>query len=338
MSLEEGLQEESKDSFIIIPNVVLLLILVSQKHHSYSWSRGRTEYHMKKVLSASFHSKPHGGKQYSRKKISDVYQLLCAFLWWRCQYNPTTRLPEYRKEVWEKLRIDVSVPTLSRIFLSWRWSWKRPDYRQLNKYTTENISYYFTYVMNIISLPCDKLKFADESHFVSKDLYRDYALSPKGQKVQLIRGGKLSTAYTLTILTDLSTTAPRPVSGKLHTGSNTQWDFLNFVMFCLAEGHLCNGDYFIIDNATVHKGEDCFPVLQDLLEAKGVRLIFLPKYSPELNPCELVFAQIKRRLRNYRKTDSLWWEIAKAMAGVTVENVHNYYKKCIHCLGRTSFK
>jgi len=32
-------------------------------------SRGRTEYHMKKVLSASFHSKPHGGKQYSRKNF-----------------------------------------------------------------------------------------------------------------------------------------------------------------------------------------------------------------------------------------------------------------------------
>jgi len=44
----------------------------------------------------------------------------------------------------------------------------------------------------------------------------------------------------------------------------------------------------IIDNATVHRGDYSFPVLQDLLEAHGVHLIFLPKYSPELNPCELV--------------------------------------------------
>jgi len=284
-------------------------------------------------MEAGFHSKPHGGRCYGRKKFSYVWELLCAFLWWRCQFDPSTRLHEYRTEVWDKLQIDISVPTLSRIFLSWRWSWKRPDYRQLKKYTNVNISYYFTYVMSILSLPRDKLKYADESHFVSKDLYRDAALGPKGHKVRLLRGGRLSTAYTLTILTDLSSTAPRPISGKLQFGSNTQWDFLKFVMFCLDEGHLCSGDYFIIDNATVHKGDDCFPILLDLVEAKGVKLVFLPKYSPELNPCELVFAQVKRKLRNYRKTDALWWEIAKSMACVTTKNVGKYYEKCITCCG-----
>jgi transposase len=34
-------------------------------------------------------------------------------------------------------------------------------------------------------------------------------------------------------------------------------------------------------------------VLETILELADVRMFFLPKYSPELNPCELVFAQVR---------------------------------------------
>ena len=43
-----------------------------------------------------------------------------------------------------------------------------------------------------------------------------------------------------------------------------------------------------MDNATVHKGLESMRFLSPLLRAAGVKLLFLPKYSPELNPCEEV--------------------------------------------------
>lgn len=62
----------------------------------------------------------------------------------------------------------------------------------------------------------------------------------------------------------------------------------------------------------------------------GVAMVFLPAYSPELNPCELVFAQLKSNLRKipYRRGPllDLIMEIAPR---ISMDNLINYYAKCI---------
>lgn len=89
------------------------------------------------------------------------------------------------------------------------------------------------------------------------------------------------------------------------------------------------GDYLILDNASVHKGIKVTPLLDELLAEVGVRVLFLPKYSPEFNPCELVFSKVKGYLRNYRDPASdLIKEIMKGMATVTYDNLLQYYKRC----------
>jgi len=86
-------------------------------------------------------------------------------------------------------------------------------------------------------------------------------------------------------------------------GLNTSVDFLLFVAELLRDGVLAEGDVFILDNASVHYADAIADTLDELLEAKGVRMYFLPAYSPELNPCELVFAQAKYHLRRHRRKD-----------------------------------
>jgi transposase len=49
----------------------------------------------------------------------------------------------------------------------------------------------------------------------------------------------------------------------------------------------------IVDNAAVHYGTDINEIVIFALESVGAKLIFLPAYSPELNPCELCFAIVK---------------------------------------------
>ena len=53
------------------------------------------------------------------------------------------------------------------------------------------------------------------------------------------------------------------------------------------------GDVVIMDNLGSHKGK----TIRRLIRAAGARLIFLPKYSPDLNPIEQVFAKLKHLLR-----------------------------------------
>jgi transposase len=53
------------------------------------------------------------------------------------------------------------------------------------------------------------------------------------------------------------------------------------------------GDIVIMDNLGSHKG----PAVRQAIRAAGARLLFLPKYSPDLNPIEQFFAKLKHRLR-----------------------------------------
>lgn len=109
-----------------------------------------------------------------------------------------------------------------------------------------------------------------------------------------------------------------PVVISMRSGSNSQWDFSKFVLYCLGEGHLRVGDVLVVDNASVHNGVDTFEMLVQILHVAGVRLVFLPAYSPELNPTELCFGFVKRYLRLHREQkDKFWISIVKGFARLT---------------------
>ena len=68
-------------------------------------------------------------------------------------------------------------------------------------------------------------------------------------------------------------------------------------LWLLTAGALVRGDILVLDNAKVHFAESIKAVAEALLYATGVEMMFLPAYSPELNPCELIFGLVKAELR-----------------------------------------
>lgn len=58
------------------------------------------------------------------------------------------------------------------------------------------------------------------------------------------------------------------------------------------------GDVLVLDNASVHVGDAHFHLVMRVLDAAQVRMVTLPTYSPELNPCELAFGYLKARMRS----------------------------------------
>ena len=111
--------------------------------------------------------------------------------------------------------------------------------------------------------------------------------------------------------------------------SNTQVDFLKFLVDAIDEKYLKRGDFVVCDNASIHGGEETLELLLEYLQVNEVTLIYLPAYSPELNPCELVFAMVKTFLRNNRNISiPLLEDIAIGFAIPTKENMENFYHKC----------
>ena len=74
---------------------------------------------------------------------------------------------------------------------------------------------------------------------------------------------------------------------------------------------LTPGDIVIMDNLSAHKVTG----IREAIEARGAALLYLPPYSPDLNPIEMVFSKLKALLRKAkeRTRDSLWDSIGKSL-------------------------
>lgn len=85
---------------------------------------------------------------------------------------------------------------------------------------------------------------------------------------------------------------------------------------------LSRGDVVIMDNLGSHKGQ----AVRHLIRAAGAKLFFLPRYSPDLNPIEQVFAKLKTLLRkaNPRTTEATWRQIGSLLDHFTAEECANY--------------
>jgi hypothetical protein len=67
--------------------------------------------------------------------------------------------------------------------------------------------------------------------------------------------------------------------------------------------------------------------LLDVCDQLGIRIICQPKYSPEFNACELVFAFLKNRLRNGRKNIPFEVQLAELLREISQIAMINYYKR-----------
>ena len=79
-----------------------------------------------------------------------------------------------------------------------------------------------------------------------------------------------------------------------------------------------------MDNLPAHKIAD----VRTLIEAAGANLLYLPPYSPDLNPIEMAFAKLKALLRKAAKqtVDGLWDKIGKSFAAFSPSECANYFR------------
>jgi transposase len=84
------------------------------------------------------------------------------------------------------------------------------------------------------------------------------------------------------------------------------------------------GDIVVLDNLGSHRGK----AVRQLIRSAGAKLFFLPKYSPDLNPIEQVFAKLKHLIRKAaaRTVDAVCAAIGEALQAFTSEECANYLK------------
>jgi len=132
-------------------------------------------------------------------------------------------------------------------------------------------------------------------------------------------------------LTDVTRTPPLHVSHP-RAGAYNAIGFVAFVAWCVLNRLIVPGDIVVLDNCPIHRAQEIHETLCALEILGQFRLIFLPRYSPELNPAENVFSEVKQYLREHRHLSVLRFDqqILLAFAHVSRHHMLAYYHNCLN--------
>lgn len=95
---------------------------------------------------------------------------------------------------------------------------------------------------------------------------------------------------------------------------------------------LKTGDIVVMDNLSSHKSA----TVREAIRSVGARLLFLPPYSPDLNPIEEMFAKLKALLRKAaeRTLETTWNKIGDLLRLFSPEECANYVRNCGYAVSR----
>lgn len=154
---------------------------------------------------------------------------------------------------------------------------------------------------------------------------RNYGRAPRGQRVkEATPQGHWQTVTMLAVLTVRGLEAPmtiaEPTDGDI---------FLAYLEQVLCP-QLRPGQVVIMDNLSAHKVEG----VRQQIEAAGARLLYLPPYSPDLNPIEPAWSKLKQLLRaaKARTSEALETAVAEALAAITPANAIAWFSHCGYSL------
>lgn len=150
---------------------------------------------------------------------------------------------------------------------------------------------------------------------------RRYGRSPRGQRAcAAVPHGHWKTSTFVAGLRASGVVAPlvfdRAMNGAI---------FRQYVRQMLAPT-LAPGDVVILDNLAAHKVAG----IRELIEARGATLLYLPPYSPDLNPIELLFAKLKALLRSAaaRTIEQLWTDLGTCLEHFSANECCRYIRHC----------
>lgn len=136
----------------------------------------------------------------------------------------------------------------------------------------------------------EKLVFLDESG-INTNLVRRYGRSVGKKRV--VDAAPLNTPRTTTVLSAMR--ADGPCACITYEGGTTRERFLKYLRETLLPV-LHEGDYVVMDNLRTHHCKDVEPLIRSV----GAVPLYLPPYSPDLNPIEKMWSKMKSILRKRR--------------------------------------
>lgn len=165
-----------------------------------------------------------------------------------------------------------------------------------------------------------RLVFLDET-WVKTNMTRPRGRAPRGERViDSVPHGHWKTSTFLAALRSTGLTAPLVVDGAINGAIFLSWVQQQLVPTL----HL--GDIVVMDNLSAHKVAG----VREAITAAGARVLYLPPYSPDLNPIETVFSKFKWLIRSLkeRTVDALWTACGRVSQLFPEDECRRHFRHC----------
>lgn len=171
-----------------------------------------------------------------------------------------------------------------------------------------------------VGLDPERLVFLDET-WAKTNMIRPRGRSLEGTRlIAKVPHGHWKTTTFLAALRSTGLTAPVVIDGPVNGD----------VFLAYVEQHLVPtlkaGDIVIMDNLSSHKRAG----VREAIESVGAQLVYLPPYSPDFNPIELLFSKFKWLLRSIadRTVETLWQTCGRLLDEFSESECRNYFRHC----------
>jgi transposase len=170
------------------------------------------------------------------------------------------------------------------------------------------------------SLDPRRLVFVDEAGS-NIGMTRDYARAPRGERAPGSVPRNRGTGTTMLGALDI-----HGVRALMTIEGGTDADVFEAFLQHVLIPKLRPGDIVILDNVGAHKPEQ----MRKLIAQAGASMIFLPAYSPDMNPIELCWSKLKAAPKDFgaRTVDDLHRAIRRAMDLICADDAKGWFKHC----------
>ena len=150
---------------------------------------------------------------------------------------------------------------------------------------------------------------------------REYARAPRGERAQGAVPRNAGTVTTMIGALDVN-----GVRAMMTIDGATDGEVFETFIERMLLRKLKPGDIVVLDNVGAHKTAE----VRRLIRTAGARVLFLPPYSPDLNPIELCWSKLKALLRDFgaRTRDALDDAIRRAMDLIDPHDASAWFSHC----------
>ena len=272
----------------------------------------------------------------SQKRFSSEHH---AFMYFLYLNNPSMPLYGYCEEFHKKYNMKLTDSFVKRWFDEvgpFKGTLRVTSSHPTGRYSESTIIRLAEYIELVTSIEDHTtLVFSDEKPMkevmifprVRKDPFTGY--SPKN-----ISTSSSKNRYNILATVNLKGGDIPPVYFEVLEETTTSAIYLQFVKNMIEDGVLKEGDFFIVDNCSIHCQGENTGLKDALWDMYGVKMITLPPYSPEFNPTELVFNALRSRLlaerARYTALDAADFldAIKMEMENFDMLDVIKFYKAC----------